>query len=52
VLFFEVPDLAAAIDAIGRERLIASNLDQGERRWAVLHDPEQHNVVLFEAGSR
>jgi predicted enzyme related to lactoylglutathione lyase len=50
VLFFEVPDLAAAIESIGPEHFVVSNLG-GERRWAVLHDPEQHNVLLFETDS-
>jgi len=46
VLFFEVPDLQAAIAAIGQNRLVRS-----EARWAVLHDPEGHNVLLLQAGS-
>lgn len=43
VLFFEVPNLEAAIRAIGKEKLLHS-----ERSWAVLHDPEGHNVLLLE----
>lgn len=43
VLFFEVPNLEAAIRAIGKENLVHS-----ERSWAVLHDPEGHNVLLLE----
>lgn len=43
VLFFEVPNLEAAIRAIGKEKLV-----HAERSWAVLHDPEGHNVVLLE----
>ncbi len=46
VLFFEVPDLQAAIAAIGQNRLVRS-----EAQWAVLHDPEGHNVLLLQAGS-
>ncbi len=46
VLFFEVPDLEAAIEAIGRDRLA-----HAEAQWAVLHDPEGHNVLLLQAGS-
>ncbi len=45
VLFFEVPDLQAAIRAIGQSRFVRS-----ETQWAVLHDPEGHNVVLIQAG--
>jgi predicted enzyme related to lactoylglutathione lyase len=43
VLFFEVPDLNVAITAIGRSRVV-----QSEPTWAVLHDPEGHNIVLLE----
>jgi predicted enzyme related to lactoylglutathione lyase len=52
VLFFEVPDLGAAIEAIGRERIIGGDHERraGDRPWAVLHDPEGHNVVLLERG--
>ena len=47
VVFFEVPDLAAAIARLGRARF-ARIEDKGTRRWAVLHDPEGHNVMLVE----
>lgn len=43
VLFFEVPDLAAAIKAIGEDRIV-----QSEAKWAVLHDPEGHNILLLQ----
>src|SRR5437667_6971894 len=43
VLFFEVPDLRSAIAAIGKDRLV-----QSEGTWAVLHDPEGHNILLLE----
>ena len=43
VLFFEVADLPAALRAIGLEKLI-----QSESNWAVLHDPEGHNVLLLQ----
>jgi len=42
VLFFEVPDLNVAITAIGRSRVV-----QSEPTWAVLHDPEGHNMSFF-----
>ena len=42
VLFFEVRDLKVAIEAAGRGRFV-----QIERKWAVLHDPEGHNVLLM-----
>jgi len=47
VLFFEVPDLEAAVDAIGSHRFVRS-----EPHWAVLHDPEGHNILLLQAGPR
>ncbi len=43
VLFFEVGDLDRSIAAIGRERFA-----QVEATWAVLHDPEGHNVLLLQ----
>ncbi len=47
VLFFEVPDLKAALAAMGRERVV-----KVEKQWAVLHDPEGHNVLLLERPAR
>jgi predicted enzyme related to lactoylglutathione lyase len=47
VLFFEVPDVKAAIAAIGGESVV-----HGEEKWAVLHDPEGHIVLLLERGVR
>ena len=44
VLFFEVPDLAAAVTAIGENRLVRS-----EAGWAVLHHPEGHNILLLQS---
>jgi predicted enzyme related to lactoylglutathione lyase len=43
VLFFQVPDLAHAISTIGEGQII-----QSKRSWAVIHDPEGHNVVLLQ----
>ncbi len=44
VLFFEIPDLQAAVRAIGPNRFVRS-----EPHWAVLHDPEGYNVLLLQA---
>jgi len=44
VLFFEVRDLKTAIAAIDQEKFV-----RRERTWAVLHDPEGHNVLLLQA---
>jgi len=43
VLFFEASDLSSAIASIGRERFV-----QVETGWAVMHDPEGHNVLLLQ----
>ncbi len=43
VLFFEVTDLKSAIARIGQERLV-----QSEPTWAVMHDPEGHNILLLQ----
>jgi catechol-2,3-dioxygenase len=44
VLFFEVADLQSSIAAIGTNQLV-----RVEKSWAVLHDPEGHNVLLLES---
>jgi catechol 2,3-dioxygenase-like lactoylglutathione lyase family enzyme len=50
VVFFEVPDVARAIESIGRERIVGSDLSAKTReKWAVLHDPEGHNMLLLES---
>ncbi|MGE5055871.1 MAG: VOC family protein [Acidobacteriota bacterium] len=43
VIFFEVADLETAINTIGPEKII-----QSEANWAVLHDPEGHNILLLQ----
>jgi catechol 2,3-dioxygenase-like lactoylglutathione lyase family enzyme len=43
VLFFAVPDLKSAVESIGAECIV----QRGEK-WAVLHDPEGHNVLLIQ----
>jgi predicted enzyme related to lactoylglutathione lyase len=51
VVFFEVADLGAAVKAIGRKRFLQIEPRGRGRRpaWAVLHDPEGHNVLLLQA---
>jgi predicted enzyme related to lactoylglutathione lyase len=44
VLFFEVPNLKSAIAAIGQDRIV-----HAEETWAVLYDPEGHNILLIQA---
>jgi len=43
VLFFEVPDLRSAVAAVGWDKVVHS-----EATWAVLHDPEGHNILLLQ----
>lgn len=54
VIFLEVPDLRAAIEAIGGDRILQYEPDRrgGRTPWAVLHDPEGHNVLLLEAPAK
>jgi catechol-2,3-dioxygenase len=50
VLFFEVSSLQAAVEAIGLERFVKySPATAKSAGWAVLHDPEGHNVLILEA---
>lgn len=42
----EVADLASGMAVIGPDRLV-----QPEDTWAVLHDPEAHNVLLLQRSS-
>ncbi len=51
VIFLEVSNLADAVRSIAVERILEMTpYGDGRRRpWAVLHDPEGHNVVLLEA---
>jgi predicted enzyme related to lactoylglutathione lyase len=48
VLFLEVPDLARALEGIGSERVVRAELNP-PTPWAVLHDPEGHNILLLQA---
>jgi predicted enzyme related to lactoylglutathione lyase len=50
VVFLEVADLQSAMAKIGRDRFLQIELQGsgGHPPWAVLHDPEGHNVLLLE----
>jgi predicted enzyme related to lactoylglutathione lyase len=50
VVFIEVDDLASRLAGLGN-RVLQTGSSPGETQpsWAVLHDPEGHNVVLFQA---
>lgn len=47
VVFIEVEDLAAKIAQLG-ERILETGPAPASPTWAVLHDPEGHNVVLIQ----
>ena len=50
VLFLEVSNLTEAIRTIGPERIVRQQAASGGQvSWAVLHDPEGHNILLLEA---
>jgi catechol-2,3-dioxygenase len=50
VVFLEVPNLRDALEVIGEERIVKrQSATDGRPSWAVLHDPEGHNVLLREA---
>jgi predicted enzyme related to lactoylglutathione lyase len=49
VLFFEVTDLPAALRSLWPERIVqSSSSESGRAGWAVIHDPEGHNILLLE----
>jgi predicted enzyme related to lactoylglutathione lyase len=54
VVFIEVSNLPAMIEELGQRVLqTGSRVPGNPPTWAVLHDPEGHNVVLIQArGSR
>ena len=45
VVFLEVDDLSATVLRIGHGRFVKYEPDSG---WAVLHDPDGHNVLLLQ----
>jgi catechol 2,3-dioxygenase-like lactoylglutathione lyase family enzyme len=47
VIFLEIDDLGASVSNIGRDRFVKYEPDSG---WAVLHDPDGHNVLLLQKG--
>lgn len=48
VVFLEVSDLQAMVDRIGREHFVHIERGGDVTSWAVVHDPEGHNVLLME----
>jgi catechol 2,3-dioxygenase-like lactoylglutathione lyase family enzyme len=51
-VFFEVEDLQLRVEAIGINRFagLGPKDKAGRIGWAVIHDPEGHNVLLLQAG--
>ncbi|HLN29873.1 MAG TPA: VOC family protein [Gemmataceae bacterium] len=50
VVFFEVADLQATVEVVGRDRFVQLSEDaSGHIAWAVLHDPEGDNVLLLQS---
>jgi catechol 2,3-dioxygenase-like lactoylglutathione lyase family enzyme len=50
VVFFEVEDLESAVEGIGIQRFagLGPRDKAGRISWAVIHDPEGHNVLLLQ----
>ena len=48
VIFLEVSDLRQAVGRVAPDRLVRYEAG-GARPWAVLRDPEGHNVLLLQA---
>lgn len=52
VVFLEVEDVKAAVEQLGKDRVVKYVPGKASRSgWAVLHDPEGHNVLLLERES-
>jgi predicted enzyme related to lactoylglutathione lyase len=49
VVFLEVPDLDATVARLAARVLHFERAPSGRVAWAVLHDPEDHNVLLLPA---
>lgn len=47
VLFFEVESVERTVAQCG-DRVVGQSKPGDRNRWAVLHDPEGHNVLLME----
>jgi hypothetical protein len=47
-VFLEVADLQRALERVGEE-CVAHEAPDASPPWAVVHDPEGHNVLLIQA---
>ncbi len=48
VIFFEVDDLEGFMTKVGPERIVQTGPQSDSPRWAVLHDPEGHNILILQ----
>lgn len=48
VLFFDVADLTGFLAKVGQERIVQFSPRSGPPRWAILHDPEGHNILILQ----
>jgi catechol 2,3-dioxygenase-like lactoylglutathione lyase family enzyme len=51
VVFFEVRDVRQTVQDVGPSHVVRYDPDAASA-WAVLHDPEGHNILLIQAGPR
>jgi catechol 2,3-dioxygenase-like lactoylglutathione lyase family enzyme len=51
VVFFEVADVRQAVKDVGPSHVVRFDPD-AVSAWAVLHDPEGHNILLIQARPR
>jgi len=49
VVFIEVLDLQVTVERLGERILQFEPGSPGRQAWAVLHDPEGHNVLLIQS---
>ncbi len=47
VVFFQTPDLQQLIQRVGEARFVRIERD-ASAPWAVLHDPDGHNILIVE----
>jgi predicted enzyme related to lactoylglutathione lyase len=48
VIFFEVDDLAEFVGSVGEGRIVQSGPNAAAPAWIVLHDPEDHNILVLQ----
>jgi predicted enzyme related to lactoylglutathione lyase len=48
VIFFEVADLVEFMGSVGQDRIVQAGPTATAPSWAVLHDPEGHNILVLQ----